>query len=126
MRVKEAKMKEEATEQMAEDVTKQITIDEFANTELRIAKIISAEPIKGSKKLLKIQVDLGDEQRQIVSGIAQFYEPKELVGMDVTMVTNLKPAKLFGVESNGMILAAGKEASLLVPKRNVAPGTKVL
>ena len=126
MRVKEAKMKEETTEQMAEGVTNQITIDEFANTELRIAKIISAEPIKGSKKLLKIQVDLGDEQRQVVSGIAQFYEPKELVGMDVAMVTNLKPAKLFGVESNGMILAAGEEASLLVPKRNVAPGTKVL
>ena len=121
-RVEEAKLKENTP--IKED--NMITIDEFAKMELKTATIIEAEPIEGSKKLLKIQVDLGDEKRQIVSGIAKFYNPEELAGQEVIVVTNLKPAKLFGVESNGMILAAGEEASLLTTKNKVAPGTKVL
>ncbi len=122
MRVEEAKKKENRN--IKENYM--ISIDEFAKVEMKTAKIIEAEKIEGSDKLLKIQVDLGDEKRQIVSGIAKFYNPEELVGTDVIVVTNLKPAKLFGVESQGMILAAGEEASLLVPKRDVVPGTKVL
>ncbi|NLA38314.1 MAG: methionine--tRNA ligase [Methanomicrobiales archaeon] len=102
-----------------------VSIEEFARLDIRIARIISAEPIKGSKKLYKLTVDLGDEKRQVVGGIAQFYTPDELVGKDVALIANLAPAKIFGVESRGMILAAGDEASLLVPARPVEPGTKV-
>jgi methionyl-tRNA synthetase len=105
--------------------TSTVAIEEFAKIEIRIAKVVSAEPIKGSKKLYKLIVDLGGEKRQVVSGIAQFYTPDELVGKDVAMIANLAPAKIFGVESRGMILAAGDEASLLVPDRPVKPGTPV-
>ena len=128
MRVNEAKLKENSkvTDNTRKEEENMITIDEFAKVELKTATIIEAEPIEGSKKLLKIQVDLGDEKRQIVSGIAQFYNYEELAGEEVVVVTNLKPAKLFGVESNGMILAAGEEAALLTTKLKVAPGTKIL
>ncbi|HOI14691.1 MAG TPA: methionine--tRNA ligase subunit beta, partial [Methanoculleus sp.] len=102
-----------------------VSIEEFGNLDIRVAKVVSAEPIKGSKKLYKLVVDLGGEKRQVVSGIAQFYKPEELVGKDVALIANLAPAKIFGVESRGMILAAGDEASLLVPLRPVKPGTKV-
>ncbi|WFN37709.1 methionine--tRNA ligase [Methanomicrobium antiquum] len=128
MRVNEAKLKENSKviDNTRKEEENMITIDEFAKVELKTATIIEAEPIEGSKKLLKIQVDLGDEKRQIVSGIAQFYNYEELAGEEVVVVTNLKPAKLFGVESNGMILAAGEEAALLTTKLKVAPGTKIL
>jgi methionyl-tRNA synthetase len=102
-----------------------ITIEEFGKVELRIGKVLIAEQVPKSKKLLKLQVGFGSETRQIVSGIAQFYAPEDLVGTEVVVVMNLKPAKILGIESNGMILAAGDEASLLVPLREVAPGTKV-
>ena len=105
----------------------QISIDEFFRTQLKVGKILEVEPVPKSKKLLRIMVDLGEESpRQIVSGIAPYYRPEELVGLSVVVVANLKPAKLCGVESNGMILAAGDEASLLTTKFEVAPGTKVL
>ncbi|YCI27220.1 methionine--tRNA ligase [Paenibacillus sp. Z6-24] len=84
----------------------EITIDDFAKVELRVAQVISAEPVKKADKLLKLQLDLGTEQRQVVSGIAKFYTPEELVGRKVICVTNLKPVKLRGEESRGMILAA--------------------
>jgi len=87
----------------------EIGIDAFAAVELRVAEILSAEPIPKAKKLLKLQVDLGYEKRQVVSGIAKFYTPDELVGKKVCLVTNLKPAKLCGVDSFGMILASGEE-----------------
>ncbi len=102
-----------------------ITIEEFSRIEMRIGKVISAENVPKSKKLLKLQVDLGTEQRQIVSGIAQFYNPAELAGKLVVVLTNLAPATIFGIESNGMILAAGDSASLLVPLKEVEPGTKI-
>ena len=105
--------------------TSTVSIEEFGKLEIRVARVVSAEPIKGSKKLYKLVVDLGGEKRQVVSGIAQFYSPGELVGKDVAMIVNLAPAKIFGVESRGMILAAGDEASLLVPLRPVRPGTPV-
>ncbi|WP_017815292.1 methionine--tRNA ligase [Paenibacillus shenyangensis] len=84
----------------------EISIDDFAKVELRVAQVISAEPVKKADKLLKLQLDLGTEQRQVVSGIAKFYTPEELVGRKVICVTNLKPVKLRGEESRGMILAA--------------------
>ncbi|RXE57225.1 methionyl-tRNA synthetase [Methanoculleus taiwanensis] len=104
---------------------KTVPIELFGELEIRVARVITAEPIKGSKKLYKLTVDLGDERRQVVSGIAQFYSPEELIGQDVAMIANLAPAKIFGVESQGMILAAGDAASLLVPLRPVSPGTPV-
>nr|MBQ8890143.1 methionine--tRNA ligase [Clostridia bacterium] len=87
----------------------EIGIESFAAVELRVAEIISAEPIPKAKKLLRLQVDLGYEKRQIVSGIARFYTPDQLVGKKVCIVCNLKPAKLCGVDSFGMLLASGED-----------------
>ena len=87
----------------------EIGIDAFSAVELRVAEILSAEPIPKAKKLLRLMVDLGYEKRQVVSGIAKFYKPEDLVGKKVCLVTNLKPAKLCGVDSYGMILASGEE-----------------
>ena len=87
----------------------EIGIDAFGAVELRVAEILECEPVPKAKKLLKLQVDLGYERRQVVSGIAKFYTPDELIGKKVILVTNLKPAKLCGVDSYGMILASGEE-----------------
>ena len=113
--------------QAASPAGAQIDIDDFAKIELRAARVVSAEKIAGSRKLLKLQVDLGDEQRQIVSGISDAYEPETLVGKKIVLVANLKPAKLMGVESNGMVLAASVDgrAVLCTFDADVAPGTKV-
>jgi methionyl-tRNA synthetase len=89
-----------------------IGIDEFVKVDLRVAKILAAEKVKGSKKLIKMQIDVGVEQRTIVAGIAEAYEPEALVGRSVVIVANLKPAKLMGIESNGMVLAASPEGGL--------------
>jgi methionyl-tRNA synthetase len=86
-----------------------ISIDEFMKVELRVARIVAAEAVPKSKKLLKLQVDLGSEQRTVVAGIAEAYAPDTLVGRTVVVVANLKPAKLMGIESNGMVLAASAE-----------------
>ncbi len=104
-----------------------IDISEFAKVELRAAKITAAEKIAGSKKLVRLQVDLGSESRQVVAGIAESYEPEALVGKTIVLVANLKPAKLMGVESNGMVLAGSIDgkAVLCTFDRDVAPGTKV-
>ena len=87
----------------------QIGIEDFMGVELRTAQIIECEPVPKSDKLLKLQVDLGYEKRQVVSGIAKFYKPNDLIGKKIILVANLKPVKLRGVESNGMILASGEE-----------------
>ena len=102
-----------------------IPFEEFQKLRIVTGRVLSAEPVPMSNKLLKLQVDIGNEKRQIVAGMQQFYKPEELVGRDVVVISNLAPAKIFGVESNGMILAAGDQASLLVPFRPVVPGTKV-
>jgi methionyl-tRNA synthetase len=104
-----------------------IDIADFAKVELRVAQITGAERIPGAKKLLKLQVDLGSEQRTLVAGIAESYEPEQLIGKKVAVVANLKPAKLMGVESNGMVLAAspGGKAVLLGFDADVPPGTKI-
>ena len=87
----------------------EINIDAFKNVELRTAKILECEKVPKAKKLLKLQVDLGYEKRQVVSGIAKFYEPEELIGKKVIVVANLAPVTLCGVESHGMLLASGEE-----------------
>ncbi len=87
-----------------------ISIDDFKKIELRTAKVIAAEAVPKSKKLVKLQVDLGTEQRTILAGIAEAYQPESLVGRTIVIVANLKPAKLMGIESNGMVLAASSEA----------------
>ncbi|MBR1369718.1 methionyl-tRNA synthetase [Methanocalculus chunghsingensis] len=120
-RVDEAKKKQERHEVKKE----MLTIDEFGKMELCVGRVLEAEAIKGSKKLLRITVDIGSEKRQVVSGIAPYYKPEELEGTLVVMVTNLEPATIFGVESRGMILAAGDEAALLIPNREVEPGTRI-
>ena len=93
-------------EKPVEPVQERISIEDFLKTGLRVAEVKAAERVQGSKKLLKITVDLGNEERTVVAGIADAYAPEDLVGKQVVIVTNLKPAKLMGVESNGMILAA--------------------
>jgi methionyl-tRNA synthetase len=115
------------TTQAASPASSPIDITDFARVELRAAKVITAEKIAGSKKLLRLQVDLGDEKRQIVSGIADAYTPESLVGKTVALVSNLKPAKLMGVESNGMVLAASIDgkAVLCTFDGDVPPGTKI-
>jgi methionyl-tRNA synthetase len=91
-----------------------IGIESFMNVELRTAKILACEPIPKAKKLLKLQIDLGYEQRQVVSGIAKWYSPEDLIGKKIIVVANLTPCKLCGVESNGMILASGEETVRVV------------
>jgi methionyl-tRNA synthetase len=91
-----------------------IGIEDFMNVELRTAKILACEKVPKAKKLLKLQVDLGYEQRQVVSGIAKWYAPEDLIGKKIILVANLKPATLCGIESNGMILASGEETVRVV------------
>ena len=108
--------------------TERIPIDDFMKVELRVAKVLAAERVPKSSKLLKLQVDAGAEHRTIVAGIAEAYEPEALVGKTVVIVFNLKPAKLMGVESNGMVLAASPDGGkpIVVTFENPpAPGTRV-
>ena len=88
------------------DKPETITIDDFAKVELRVAQVLVAEPVKGADRLLRLEVNLGYEVRQIVAGIAGAYEPEKLIGRKVVIVANLQPRKLRGLESNGMIVAA--------------------
>ncbi len=108
-KLEEREAAEEAAKGAVIEHEEPIKIDDFGKVELRSARIIAAEKIKKAKKLLKLQVDLGYEKRQVVSGIANFYTPEELIGKTVVLVTNLVPAKLCGEESYGMILASGEE-----------------
>jgi len=105
----------------------EITIDDFAKVELKVAEVIQAEAIPKADRLLKLILDLGDEQRQVVSGIALYYKPEELIGQKVICVTNLKPVTLRGVESHGMILAAkdGEILRLATLPREIPNGTIV-
>jgi methionyl-tRNA synthetase len=104
-----------------------ISIEDFLKINLKAGKIVSAEKVAKSDKLLKLQVDLGEEVRQVVAGIGKRYRPEDVIGLQVIVVTNLKPAKLMGVESNGMLLAAGgtEVVALASFLNEVAPGTKI-
>ncbi|MTV23501.1 methionine--tRNA ligase [Staphylococcus delphini] len=118
---KEASVEEEVPAKV------QIDIKDFDKVEIKAATIIDAEKVKKSNKLLKIQVDLHNEKRQIISGIAQFYEPDDIIGKKVAVVTNLKPAKLMGQKSEGMILSAEKDDVLtLISLPNAVPNGAVI
>lgn len=122
--VKEEK-KEERKEAAPEEALPQISIDDFFKTDLRVAEILTAENVKKSKKLIKMTVSLGSEERTVMSGIAQYYKPEDLVGKHVIFVANLKPAKLMGIESQGMVLAASKDGELVVPFVDMPAGSRV-
>jgi methionyl-tRNA synthetase len=105
-----------------------ITIDDFMKVDLRVAKVLTAEKVPNSKKLVKMTIDVGSEQRTLVAGIAEAYEAEQLVGRTVAIVFNLKPAKLMGIESNGMVLAASPEGGkpmLVGFDQDVPPGTRI-
>lgn len=119
--------KESELAKKAEPEDNLITIDDFAKVELRTADVVAAEPVPKADRLLKLQIAIGDEKRQIVAGIAEFYKPEDLIGKQVVVVYNLKPAKLRGIESQGMLLAAkkGKKLSLLMPDKELPSGAKI-
>jgi methionyl-tRNA synthetase len=103
-----------------------LNLDEFSRVDLRVAEILQAEAIPGSKNLLQLEVDVG-EKRTVVAGIARHYRPEDLVGRQVVMVANLKPAKLMGIRSEGMILVGGAEGEMVLiePEKKVKPGSPI-
>ena len=104
-----------------------ITIDDFRKVDLRVARILEAEKVPGADKLLKLKINLGLEERQLVAGIAQYYTPEELVNKQIIVVANLEPAVIRGVESQGMLLAATSEGKVIVATmdKTVEPGSKL-
>ena len=126
-RVDERKDAGASSETKATKDPSHVSIADFRKVDLRVAEVIAAEPVPKSKKLLKLTVSLGDEQRTIVAGIAEHYAPADLVGKKVVVVANLEPAKLMGVESKGMLLAgsAGTVLGVLALDRDLPPGAKV-
>lgn len=124
---KEAKKEEKKPEKKGATAPEQITIDDFAKLDLRVAKVVSAEKIEGADKLYQLMVDMGGETRQIVSGLAKHYKADELVGKNVIVIANLKPVKLRGVDSYGMILAAseGDTLKICTTDGDIAPGAQV-
>ena len=104
-----------------------IDFDDFKKVELKIGRIVSAEELEGSEKLLRLKVDLGEDTRQIIAGIKTTYAPGELIGREIAVVVNLKPKTILGLESQGMLLAASSAEGpvLLGPDRPVDPGAEV-
>ena len=120
----------EAKEAAAEEkeAVPEVTIDDFARLQFKIGEIVACEKVKKSKKLLCSQVKIGDETRQILSGIAKYYTPEEMVGKKVMVITNLKPARLAGMESQGMILCAEDAEGnviLMTPEKDIASGAEI-
>ena len=107
----------------------EVTAEDFRKIELRTARVLDVEPVANANKLYKLSLDLGYERRTIVSGIREFYKPEELIGKNIVVICNLKPAKLRGVVSNGMLLAAessdGGELALLTLDQDITPGSRV-
>jgi methionine--tRNA ligase beta chain len=104
-----------------------INFEEFEKVDLRVGKILEAERIEGSDKLLKLQIDLGEEKRQILAGIGKAYLPEELINKTVVVIINLEPRMLMGFESQGMVLAVkdNNNLSVLVPGKEIIPGSKI-
>lgn len=105
-----------------------IKYEDFAKLELRVAEVLSAEKVEGADKLLKLRVKVGGEERTLVAGIAKSYAAEEVIGKKIIVLANLEPRKLRGIESQGMLLAAGEsedKISLLTPDKEIAIGTKV-
>ncbi|GBC80481.1 Methionine--tRNA ligase [bacterium HR09] len=125
----EVKVSEQVSEQGSTQQSELVSIEEFARIKLVVGKVVTAERVPKSKKLVRLEVDLGEGQpRQIVAGIGGSYQPEELVGKLIVVVANLKPATLMGVESRGMLLAAtlpDGSPVLLTPEKNVPPGAGV-
>jgi len=111
----------------AKTETGTIDISEFARADMRVAEVLEAERVEGADRLLKLKIDLGSEQRQIVAGVAEQYPPEQIRGMKIIVVTNLKPATIRGIESRGMLLAAksGKRLVLLTLDGDLPPGASV-
>ena len=104
------------------------SIDDFAKIDIRIVKVVSAERLEGSEKLIKLQVETGDDTRQILAGIGKSYSPEDLVGRLLVAIVNLEPRIMMGEESQGMILATGDDLeniSLLKPEKDVEAGSKI-
>lgn len=125
-----AKQKSEAEGEKYPEVEKkpEITIDDFDKVQIQVGEVIKCEPVKKAKKLLVSQIKIGAETRQIVSGIAKYYKPEEMVGKKVAVITNLKPCKLCGVESQGMILAAGDDEgnlSVVTVDKDIISGSEI-
>jgi methionyl-tRNA synthetase len=109
-------------------ISTHIEYEDFKKVQIQVGEIVEAVPVEGSEKLLKLQVKFGEETRQILSGIAKFISPEQLIGMKVPFVTNLKPRMMMGLESNGMILAAidtDQHFSLLQVNSDVVSGTHI-
>ena len=123
---KQAGVDIEAASSLKKKIAPLISFAEFQKLDLRVGTIKSAEPIQGAKKLLKLIVDIGEE-RTVVAGLAEYFNPQDLTGKQVVVLANLEPAKLMGVESQGMVLAAGddKGLHLIMPDSLLAPGSKV-
>ncbi len=104
-----------------------ITFDDFKKLEIRIGKIISAEKVEKTDKLLRLEVDLGETKRQLVAGIALYYKPEELLNKEIPILVNLEPRKIKGIESQGMLLAVvdGERPVLLHPDREISPGSMI-
>jgi methionyl-tRNA synthetase len=119
--------KEKSEVSIAKEEKMEITIEDFAKMDIRVAQVIEAQKVEGAKKLLKLKVEFGDENREIVAGIAEYYKPEELVGKKIILLANLKPARIKGVESKGMLLAAqdGENLTILTVDKEVKPGAKI-
>jgi methionine--tRNA ligase beta chain len=104
-----------------------ITYDDFIKLDIRIGTVRAAERVQGTDKLIRLEIDLGEETRQVVAGMAHTYTPQEFIGKQVPILVNLEPRKLRGIESQGMILAAdvGGKPIMLIPEREVPPGSVV-
>lgn len=105
-----------------------ISVDDFLKVELKVGTVLEAEEVEGSEKLIKLKVDLGEEEpRQVLAGVKQWYSPDDFKGKQVVVVANLEPRMMMGLESQGMMLAADSEDGpiFLAPPKHVSPGTKV-
>lgn len=102
-----------------------ITFDDFKKLDIRIGKILAAEKVEGTDKLLKLEIDFGIEKRELVAGIAEIYQPEQVIGKEIPVLMNLEPRTVRGIVSNGMILAADVEGKpiLLQPEKEVPPGS---
>jgi len=104
-----------------------VTFEDFSKLEIRIGEILAAERVEGTDKLLKLEIDIGTEKRQIIAGIAEFFPPAGLIGKKLPIIVNLEPRKIRGIESKGMILAVDIDDKpiLLIPEEDVPPGSIV-
>jgi methionine--tRNA ligase beta chain len=104
-----------------------IKFEEFQKIDLRVGKILEVKKVEGSEKPLKLIVDLGNEKKQLVAGIAKYYKTEDLIGKEIVVIANLEPKKIMGIESQGMLLAADVDGEpvILIPEKEVPPGTKI-